>query len=219
MSNGTEREEAMTAPAARELASCTTDNERGTRLVGPHGGLKQPMPNPTDADLADPQFEAIWQVIKSWDVNVPEFYQGYCGANGSHVMLILAALRAASETKGCTYPACDCAMAWTGKGPVPETVCPRGESAATPHPEAVVKESLTPHSDHPMRVWDRTCPACNALRSLGGADARDAEIDAAKWRLHKATFIGITGVDAASAIRHTDVWYYAALARNPEGKA
>lgn len=52
------------------------------------------MPNPTAEDLQyDPQFEAIWQVIKSWDVNVPEYYYGYCGANGSHVMLILNALR------------------------------------------------------------------------------------------------------------------------------
>lgn len=47
-----------------------------------------PMPNPTPEMLADPLFEAIWQTIKSWDVNVPESYQGYCGANGSHVAMI-----------------------------------------------------------------------------------------------------------------------------------
>ena len=47
------------------------------------------MPNPTEADLNDPVFEAIWQVIKSWDIKVPEYYDGYCGGNGSHVMLIL----------------------------------------------------------------------------------------------------------------------------------
>lgn len=52
------------------------------------------MPNPTETDLADPVFESIWQVIKSWDVNVPDYYSGYCGASGSHVMLILNALRA-----------------------------------------------------------------------------------------------------------------------------
>lgn len=52
------------------------------------------MPNPTDAQLASPEFEAIWQIIKSWDVEVPEFYDGYCGANGSHVTLILNALDA-----------------------------------------------------------------------------------------------------------------------------
>lgn len=50
------------------------------------------MPNPTDAQFASPEFEAIWQVIKSWDVNVPEYYDGCCGANGSHVTLILNAL-------------------------------------------------------------------------------------------------------------------------------
>jgi hypothetical protein len=52
------------------------------------------MPNPTKETLNnDVFFEAIWQCIKSWDINVPEYYQGYCGANGSHVQLILNALR------------------------------------------------------------------------------------------------------------------------------
>lgn len=51
-----------------------------------------PMPNPTEEQLASPEFEVIWQAIKSWDVNVPECYGGYCGANGSHVAIILNAL-------------------------------------------------------------------------------------------------------------------------------
>lgn len=50
------------------------------------------MPDPTDEMLASPEFEAIWSVIKSWDVNVPEAYGGYCEANGSHVAMILRAL-------------------------------------------------------------------------------------------------------------------------------
>lgn len=62
--------------------------------------MRAEMPNPTAADLEDPQFEAIWQVIKMWDVNVPSCYAGYCGANGSHVMLILHALRAATQSTG-----------------------------------------------------------------------------------------------------------------------
>lgn len=53
-----------------------------------------PMPNPTEADLASPVFEAIWQTIKTWDVYVPAYYVGYMGANGSHVKLILDALQA-----------------------------------------------------------------------------------------------------------------------------
>ena len=57
---------------------------------------KLEMPNPTEAELASPEFEAIWQVIKSWDVNVPTHYEGYCGANGSHVKIILDALRSAA---------------------------------------------------------------------------------------------------------------------------
>lgn len=76
-------------------ASMTTCELRGPRLVGPHGGLRGNLPNPTDEDLADPLFEAIWQTTKTWDVNAPEYYVGYCGLNGSHVMLILNAIRTA----------------------------------------------------------------------------------------------------------------------------
>ncbi len=51
------------------------------------------IPNPTPADLESPSFLAIWSVIKTWDIKVPEHYAGYCGGNGSHVMMILNALR------------------------------------------------------------------------------------------------------------------------------
>jgi hypothetical protein len=50
------------------------------------------LPNPDEAEQASPEFQAIWSVIKTWDVNVPEHYVGYCGANGSHVKLLLDAL-------------------------------------------------------------------------------------------------------------------------------
>jgi hypothetical protein len=54
------------------------------------------MPNPTPEQLNDPVFKAIWETIKSWDINVPEYYQGYCGATGSHVILIINALKRAA---------------------------------------------------------------------------------------------------------------------------
>ncbi len=59
---------------------------------------KLEMPNPTDEELASPEFEAIWQLIKSWDVNVPTHYEGYCGANGSHVKMILDAIASSKST-------------------------------------------------------------------------------------------------------------------------
>ena len=40
----------------------------------------------------NPVFLAIWEVIKTWDVNVPEAYSGYCNANGNHVAAILHGL-------------------------------------------------------------------------------------------------------------------------------
>lgn len=52
------------------------------------------MPSPTKEQLRSPEFNAIWDEIKTWDINVPEYYDGYCGANGSHVVLIMDALDA-----------------------------------------------------------------------------------------------------------------------------
>lgn len=55
--------------------------------------IKKDMPNPTDIDLSSDEFNAIWEVIKDWDISAPKYYNGYCGANGSHVKLILDALK------------------------------------------------------------------------------------------------------------------------------
>lgn len=47
-------------------------------------------PDPTEEDLNDPVFNAIWDVIKTWDVNVGD---GPMGATGNHVMKILQEVR------------------------------------------------------------------------------------------------------------------------------
>lgn len=47
------------------------------------------LPSPTEEQLKSPLFQDIWEVIKDWDINVPEYYDGYCGATGSHVALIM----------------------------------------------------------------------------------------------------------------------------------
>jgi hypothetical protein len=47
-----------------------------------------PVINPTEDDLSDPVFQAIWRAIKR------EPGLGYAGANGSDVMTIITALRA-----------------------------------------------------------------------------------------------------------------------------
>ena len=48
--------------------------------------------DPKPEELETPEFKAIWNCIKSWDINVPSEYEGYCGATGNHVMAILDAL-------------------------------------------------------------------------------------------------------------------------------
>jgi hypothetical protein len=52
-----------------------------------------PWPDPEPEMLDDPEFNAIWAVIKTWDINVPRAYNGYCGATGNHVRAILDGLR------------------------------------------------------------------------------------------------------------------------------
>jgi len=57
-------------------------------------------PDPTEEMLKDPAFNAIWETIKTWDINVPHAYEGYCGATGNHVRAILAALSQLAEARG-----------------------------------------------------------------------------------------------------------------------
>lgn len=40
----------------------------------------------------DPFFNAIWNEIKTWDINVPTEYSGYMAANENHVMAILTVI-------------------------------------------------------------------------------------------------------------------------------
>jgi len=49
-------------------------------------------PDPTAEQIASPEFEAVWQVIKKWDIERLAG-DGYCGATGNHVVAILTALR------------------------------------------------------------------------------------------------------------------------------
>ena len=53
------------------------------------------MPSPSKEEMESPVFEAIWQLVKTWDINVPDYYSGYKGGNGSHVKLLLDAIKPA----------------------------------------------------------------------------------------------------------------------------
>lgn len=56
-----------------------------------------PWPDPTPEQLNSFWFNKIWNVIKDWDIAVPNAYAGYCGATGNHVVAILNALTEKSE--------------------------------------------------------------------------------------------------------------------------
>lgn len=51
------------------------------------------LPGPSDEMLASPQFEAVWQVVRRWDLERAPG-DGYDGANGGDVRAILDALDA-----------------------------------------------------------------------------------------------------------------------------
>lgn len=80
----------------KALAAALSHSELSPSVTAVRPESAKPMPDPTEADLADPVFNAVYNVCKTWDVNVPECYNGYCGFNGSHAMLIVRALRAAN---------------------------------------------------------------------------------------------------------------------------
>ena len=50
--------------------------------------LRDDLPSPTEADMNNPYFKEIFQVIKDWDIKVPG-QNGYTSGNGSHALLIL----------------------------------------------------------------------------------------------------------------------------------
>ncbi len=90
-------------PEVREKGEGANQGREGVRRGGP-GNRRVPgeedaeavsrWPDPTQEMLkGDATFEAIWQCIKSWDINVPHVYAGYCGATGNHVRAILDAIR------------------------------------------------------------------------------------------------------------------------------
>jgi hypothetical protein len=68
------------------------------RPIEPKGPTS--WPSPTTEMLTDTTFNAIWNVIKTWDINVPAEYSGYCGATGNHVRAILDALTQPTEKGG-----------------------------------------------------------------------------------------------------------------------
>jgi len=56
-------------------------------------------PDPTPEMMKSFEFNAIWDLIKTWDIGVPNVYCGYTGATGNHVCAILRAIsKARPET-------------------------------------------------------------------------------------------------------------------------
>ena len=61
--------------------------------------------DPEPEELDTPEFNAVWECIKNWDIGRPEDIhkpsgsQMYCGATGNHVVCILDALREANCLK------------------------------------------------------------------------------------------------------------------------
>jgi hypothetical protein len=66
---------------------------QGILAAAAYASNERPWPDPTPEMLnGDPLFDAIWNSIKTWDINVPHAYSGYCGATGNHVRAIYDAI-------------------------------------------------------------------------------------------------------------------------------
>ena len=50
---------------------------------------------PTPQDLVSPQFNAVWNAIKGWDIERSEG-EGYANATGTDVMIVLNSLKGKS---------------------------------------------------------------------------------------------------------------------------
>lgn len=75
-----------------ENVSRLTEAESLLMALEANPGAKAPWPDPTPEMLEDPIFNAIWHTIKTWDINVPAQYAGYCGATGNHARAIYDAV-------------------------------------------------------------------------------------------------------------------------------
>ena len=48
------------------------------------------MPSPSKEEIDSDLFNAIWEATRNWDISIGD---GYCGRNGSHVKIILDAIK------------------------------------------------------------------------------------------------------------------------------
>lgn len=66
--------------------NCTTGSCPLTE--SPDYRVIKPMPKPTEADMDDPWFDAIWKAIIGRKLECPEYYEGWQIATGEHVKVI-----------------------------------------------------------------------------------------------------------------------------------
>ena len=60
-----------------------------------NGRINIPMPSPSQEEMDSELFNAIWKIVKDWDIGDPNYYTGYTGGNGSHVKILLDAIKPA----------------------------------------------------------------------------------------------------------------------------
>src|SRR4030095_14458496 len=75
--------------ASGSSTASTTENDKGAKMTE-----RLEMPDATPEMIETPEFKAVWECIKKWDINVPDAYGGYCRATGSPARALHAALAA-----------------------------------------------------------------------------------------------------------------------------
>jgi len=76
-----------------EIRSIRNRGEYSFRIPDTFPVLKIDIPDPTPEEQNSSDFKTIFEAIKTWDINIPDKYTGYESATGSHVCIILRALK------------------------------------------------------------------------------------------------------------------------------
>jgi hypothetical protein len=66
------------------MASCPLP-----KLSQPRDYFEKDMPSPSNEEMNSQLFNDLFDEMKNWDINIPDYYSGYCGGNGSHVKILL----------------------------------------------------------------------------------------------------------------------------------
>jgi DNA-directed RNA polymerase subunit RPC12/RpoP len=124
--------------------------------------------DPTPEMLADPLWNAVWEEIKHWDINVPSRYNGYMNATGNHATAIFKAIKAGAVMSD--QPASPAPDSSRCARPLQRITAPIGNPAPEGAREKIRSSAL-----------DEICQECGHNFSLASRVTADLRAQLAEW--------------------------------------